>query len=91
MSGDREKLVASTTVVLASWAICGLSYAAVPPGDSGVISLFVFLAGSLTLTAAYLVVAAWRGQAPVGATLPVAVLTAGSVLWVALLLQLGNH
>ena len=51
MSGDREKLVASATVVLASWAICGLSYASVPPGESGVISLFVFVAGSLTLTA----------------------------------------
>ena len=87
----RSTLVISAAVVIASWVICGLSYASVPPEQSDVIPFFVFLAGSLTLAAGWLVVAGWRGQAPVAAALPVAVITAGSALWVAVLLQLANH
>jgi hypothetical protein len=64
----------------------------VPPEQSGgLIGLFVIFEAALTLGAAALVVAGWRGQVSVAAAFAVAVVAAVSVLWVALLLRLAGH
>ena len=92
MSEQRTPLLLSATVVLASWLVCGLSYAAVPPEQSGgLIALFVIFAGMLTLVAAAIVVAGWRGQIKVTAALAASALAGAAILWVALLLQLADH
>ena len=54
---QRFTLVLSAAVVLASWLVCGLSYASVPPEQSDFIPLFVISAAMLTLVAAAVVVA----------------------------------
>ena len=91
MSSQRLTLLLSGAVVLGSWLVCGLSYASVPPEQSGTIGLFVILAGMLTLVAARFVVGGWLGELHASAAFATSVLAAAAILWVALLLQLADH
>jgi len=84
-------LLWSATVVLASWLVCGLSYASVPPEQGGLIALSVWAAASATLAAAVVLVAGWRGKVSSAAVRGFCVFAAVAILWLALLLQLGNH
>jgi hypothetical protein len=82
----------TATVLLAAWAICGLSYASVPPEESdGLIPLLVFIAAALTIGAAAFAVAQWRGQLPAVAPLTLAGLAAAVILLIAMALQFAAH
>jgi hypothetical protein len=88
----RGTALVTATILLTAWAICGLSYVSVPPGDSGgLIPLLVFIAAALTIGAAAFAVAQWRGQMPAVAALTLAGLAAAVILLIAMGLQFGNH
>ena len=80
----------SAAVVLASWALCALSYATRGGGgyNGGLFAIFIFVAAIFTLWSAMLVVAAWQRESSVLAASPVSVLAAASILWLALAIGL---
>lgn len=86
----RLVLVLSATAVVASWGICALSYWTRGGGayNGGLFAVFILIAAVLTIWAAGLVVLAWSGEASVLAAVPVSVLAAGSILWLALAIGL---
>jgi hypothetical protein len=86
----RLTLVLSAVVVLASWAICALSYATRGGGayNGGLFVIFIFVAAIFTIWSAMLVVGAWQGESSVLAAAPVSVLAAASILWLALAIGL---
>jgi hypothetical protein len=86
----RLTLVLSAAVVLASWAICALSYATRGGGayNGGLFAIFILVAAIFTIWSAMLVVGAWQGEASALAAAPVSVLAAASILWLALAIGL---
>ncbi|HZS29947.1 MAG TPA: hypothetical protein VFA37_01670 [Gaiellaceae bacterium] len=79
----------SAALVLASWGICGLSYATNGGGEySGLFFFFIWVAVFLTGSAAIVLVRAWLGKASVLAAAPVSALAALSILWLALAIGL---
>jgi hypothetical protein len=86
----RLILVLSAVVVLAAWGIAALTYAIDGGGgyNGGLFGGFMFVAATLSIGAAMLVVRAWREKVrPLSAAL-VSVLAALSVLWLALAINL---
>jgi hypothetical protein len=86
----RLTLVLSAAVVLASWAICAVSYATRGGGayNGGLFAIFIVVAAIFTIWSAMLVVGAWQGESSVLAAAPVSVLAAASILWLALTIGL---
>jgi hypothetical protein len=86
----RLTLVLSAAVVLASWAICAVSYATRGGGayNGGLFAIFIVVAAIFTIWSAMLVVGAWQGESSVLAAAPVSVLAAASILWLALAIGL---
>jgi hypothetical protein len=87
---QRLILVVSSIVVLASWAICALSYATQGGGgyNGGLFAIFILVAAAFTAAAAALVVGAWRDQVSVLAAAPVSVVASASILWLAVAIGL---
>jgi hypothetical protein len=85
-------LVLSALVVLAAWGIAALAYAVDGGGgggyNGGLFAGFIFVAATLSIVAAMLVVRAWREKASPLAPALVSVLAALSVLWLALAINL---
>jgi hypothetical protein len=86
----RVTLALSTGAVLTAWGIAGYVYAVDGGGEynGGLFASFIFVATTLTVGAASLVVGAWREKVrPVYAAL-VSVLAALSTLWLAVAINL---
>jgi hypothetical protein len=85
--------VSCATLMVASWAIFALSfvsYRRVQHNDA-LFLLFLWIAAFASVSAAVVVVRAWRGAVGLFAVVPASLLATASTLWLALLIALSNH
>jgi hypothetical protein len=91
MSAMRKAtLVLSASVVLAAWGVAAYVYAVDGGGDynGGLFGIFIFVAGGLTIGAAWLVWRGWRERLNPLLALLVSVLATLSILWLATAINL---
>ena len=85
-------LFLSATVLLASWGVCALSYATEGNVEfNAFLLLSLWVAAFISVSAAVVLVRAWRGSVSSRPVVSVSALAAVYTLWVAFLIALSNH